>query len=140
MDKANKLLTSIVIILLFFVGVLAYVFTSTKDVPVGSVNRASEYHSTNLKDITGSSTTGTLIKTGAGTIGSLVLATTAAQSITIYDVASAANYASTTLSTKVITFATSTAAGTYTIDRAIEKGLVIYAPVTPTAESIITWR
>ena len=136
MDKLQKMLIggSIIAVLLLIV-----IFKPI-DIPVGSVSVGSSYQSVNMTAITGSTTTGTLIKAGSRTLGSVIFTATSAQTITLYDVAVGDNYASTTLSTKIISFATSTPAGTYTFDLNAFKGIVVFAPITPTVEGTITWR
>lgn len=106
----------------------------------GSVAKTNEYKSINTMTITGSSTNATLVKTGVGALGSVIFSTTSAQSFTLYDVAVAANYGSTTLSTKILEFATGTPAGTYTFDSNVYKGLAVYAPITSTKDIVITYR
>jgi hypothetical protein len=120
--------------------IMAIVLWPTNNSSVGSVQQGSEYKYKNLTTITGSSTNATQLKVGPGTLGQVVFSTTSAQSFTLYSVASAANFASTTLSTKIITFATGTVAGTYNFDTSYVKGIAVQADVTPTKEIVISYR
>ena len=133
MDKLNKIVLiggGIIIALL-----LVIVFNGSSS-SIGSVDRNSSYQSKNLTTVVSSSS----LKSIPGTLGSVVLTATSAQTITLYDVSAVANWASTTLSTKIISLATGTPAGTYTFDLNFFKGLAVVAPVTPTVESIVTFR
>ena len=132
--KINFIIGGIVAIaLLVSIGLMN---TSKQSPNAGSVDRNSSYQSDNLV----SNTASTSEKSAPGTLGSVVFTATSAQTVTLYDVADANNWASTTLSTKIISFATSTPAGTYTMDINFFKGLTAVTPVTPTVESMVTWR
>lgn len=132
----NYILSIITLIAIVFIGIKIY-----SNVPsIGSVTVGNEYKSVNSTSLTGSSTNATLITFGTRVLGSVIFATTSAQAFTIYDVAVAANYASTTLSTKIVSFATSTPAGTYTFDTQLTKGLVFFGQITPTTDYVITYR
>ena len=139
MDKITKLtwLSIATLVIVVLIGVKSY---SQATDSLGSVTQGNEYKTKNITTLTGSTTVATSIKGSAGVLGSVVISSTTAQGITLYDVASGANYASTTLSTKLITLATSTPAGTYTFDVNYSKGLAVYAPITPTTEVVITYR
>lgn len=136
----EKKLTSLVIGVIAIIGLMAFFGFQKPNFITGGADRNSTYQSKNLLSVTGSSTTGTLLKTGSATLGSVVFTATSAQTITLYDVAAAANFASTTLSTKIVQFATGTPAGTYTFDLNAFKGLVVQAFITPTVEGVVTFR
>lgn len=121
------------------IAILVIAFIIPKNVPsLGNVAKGNDYQSKNLSLIT--TTTPTLLATGQRTLGSVIFATTSDRTFTIYNVAAAANYSSTTLSTKLISFATGTPAGTYTYDLSATRGIAVDAPVTSTKETVITFR
>lgn len=106
-----------------------------KTLNIGSVDQAGEYQSTFVS--TGY-TDLTVIKNGAGTLGSVVLTGAAAGVLNLYDATSTVNnaqWATTTLAS----FPISAGTGTYTFDVIFQKGLLIdYVGVVST--STITWR
>lgn len=120
---------------LVFVGV-----TTSGDKTLGSVVRGNEYRFSNAKLLTASTTSATTLKTGTTVLGSVILATTSTHIISLYNVASGANYGSTTVSTKIADIATGTPAGTYTFDIGVTKGLALYMPATSTTDLIVTYR
>lgn len=122
----------------FIGGAIMGIFNAG-NLPIGSTVVGNEYKYLNTTNQTASTTTAYLVKTGPSVLGSVVFATTSSESIFFYDVAAAANYASTTLSTKIITFATGTSAGTYVLDIQTNKGLAMYLQST-SSEVIITYR
>lgn len=139
MDKKIKIISWLsVITLIIVVCISVKIYSQEKS--FGSVPVGNDYRSKQITSVTGSTTNATLIKGSAGVLGSVVITGTTANSITLYDVALATNFASSTLSTAIVTFATSTPAGTYTFDINFNKGLVIMATTTPTVSGIVTYR
>lgn len=136
--KINKLtwLGAITLIIVVVIGFKAF----NQEFPVGSVAVGNEYKSVRVGSLTASTTSGTLVQAGQKVLGSVVVPVTSGQTIDIYDCATGANFASTTLSTKVATIPTSAVSGTYTFDIQLNRGLVLFASTTPSTETIITYR
>jgi hypothetical protein len=138
MEKLNKIVLIGGAIIIALLLVIALKGSSTSS--FGSISNGSAYKSTNIKTITASTTTSTSIKAVPGTVGSLVVASTTGAELTLYDVVNPANFASTTLSTKIITFPSGLAVGTYVLDVSFNRGLAVFSSTTPATEAVITWR
>jgi hypothetical protein len=121
-------------------------FQASASVPIGN-----EYHSNIATSTMASASAGTLIKTGTGTLGSLIITkpATAGDSLKVYDATSTATTTyqtyDNTQTTKtygrlVSEIASATIAGTYTFDLTLYKGLVIEIPSSWNGIYTITWR
>ncbi len=108
------------------VGVLltcVLVFNFPTDVEeLGSVNIGNEYHYTQL---TGTISTTTVIKTGYGTLGAVVITEDQAGAVVLWDATSSAAVTDGTFATRVADFQTASTEGTYTFDAYLTKGLVL---------------
>lgn len=131
----NKKIIALVIAALALFGINVVSNSNT----VTSVIQGSEYHATTTRTYNGIAMTNlSVLQTGAGALGSVVITGAAAGVINIYDATSTqtnASWATTTLAT----IPASAAAGTYTFDVIFQKGLLIeIIGTTPT--STITSR
>jgi len=120
-----------------FLGAMALIFgggyTATN---LGSVALGGDYHSTSTE---AGFVDGTVVQSGPGTLGSVVITGSTTGTLVLYDATSTVtntSWATTTLAT----FPASTAAGTYTFDIMFQKGLMVVAPSAGLATSTITWR
>jgi len=108
---------------------------------IGSVARAGEYHYTQL---TGAVATTSLIKTGVGTLGSVVITEDQAGAVIMFDSAttSSTGLASSTYATRIADFETAQAEGVYTFDVSFKKGLVFQSAdgAAFAGDWTITWR
>lgn len=102
----------------------------------GSVSQGSEYHSTSTPALF---VNNSVLQTGPGALGSVVITNPGTGSITLYD-------GTTTLShpdwatTTIATFGASAPAGTYTFDAIVQKGLLVQFGAGTIASTTITYR
>lgn len=139
MKKIEKVLLTFAITLSVFV--LVFVATRNK-VPTAyaSVAYGNDYHSTTtVQAITGVSLPRySLLQTGNGTFGSIIITGANTGVINIYDGTTTSNH-SDSATTTLASFPASTAAGTYTFDSQYYKGLIVeIIGVAPT--STVTFR
>lgn len=130
---------TILLIVIVGLGVLLGAKLNSPKSPLGSVAVGNEYHYNNFL---ASSTKDTIINTGNGTLGSVVLVSALDSSLTLYDATTTNRNLRTTVSTtslKQFLFPASTAAGTYTFDTVIFDGLIAVWGTAPST-STITWR
>ena len=107
--------------------VLVFVFaTGRVDGPVGSVFSGHEYTSTTTQSTSAATDYVAKSLTGGGTcsLGSVVVASTSATTLTIMNATSSTDTASTTLAI----FKPSVGEGTYTFDVTCSRGIVIETP------------
>jgi len=151
MNEKSKLLPAIIIVGVFALLFGAGGFFIAKKVyqtewEGGSVNITHEYQAT-----TTALMTGTLIKaaqtdqfiassTAGITLGSVVIASTTVNWMTIYNATSSAAVADGTYATKITTFLSSASLGTYTYDVWLDKGLVIRMETGFAGDYTITYR
>ena len=115
-------LTSIFTIALFF-G-FAYLLIDVKDNTLGAAEGAFQYkHYTSTN---ASSTAGTVVRGGAGELGTITINTTSAQIIKLYDGATTA----TSGLTMIGAIKASVAEQTFVYNVALEKGLVVELPAS----------
>ncbi len=99
---------------------------------VGSTPIGAEYQSTTTTSSLASNSTTTPVFTHTGTLGSIVIASSSATAFGIYDSAvgstTAYSGAGTATSTKIATFPANAAAGTYTFDINVTRGLILDVP------------
>lgn len=131
--------TMIVIVLLL--GVYLFGVVNRESPTIGSIQDGQAYNSTTTDQGWVDSTRFRLIKTGDGTLGSVVITLSSATAFNLYDATTTVNggiYGTTTLAK----FGASATSGTYTFDVDFTKGLIVEFPtgqVTP-ASTTITWR
>ena len=129
-----------ILALIVLVGVGVGYLSSTKDVSA-SVAVTGEYNGTSTRTYNGVPIPAvTLLKTGQGTLGSIVITGANTGIINIYDGTSTVTnvqWSTTTL----VSIPASAAAGTYTFDINFTKGLLYTVSAVATAPtSTITWR
>lgn len=103
------------------------------DSSFGSVNFGNEYYATST---VGMSAVMNPVKTGAVTLGSVIVASTTAFTFTIWNATSTTDTASTTWGH----FSTSPANGTYTFDASLPRGIVVQTPTGFAGDYVITYR
>ncbi len=108
----------------------------------GSVSRGGEYHATTTaaNAVYGASVAAsTLLNTGVGTLGSVIITGAATGIVNLYD---ATKRASTMASSSILiaSFPASTVAGTYTFDVNFFNGLYLSLPAGNMPTTTITWR
>ena len=106
--------------------------------PVGSIQDGQAYNATTTYNLGGAPTFGVaqVLKTSGGTFGSVVITGAVAGAMKFYDATSTTDVASTTIAT----FPASAAAGTYTLDSAFNRGLIMGTVTGLTPTTTITWR
>ncbi len=144
-NPTRLLLAGILIVVLAVVSFLGIGALSQKQDPaVASINAGQSYSGTTTYNGAGAPSVAKdiILKTGTGTFGSVVITGAVAGTITVYD-GTSTNPALTTLaaSSTIATFPASTAAGTYTFDKAFYNGLIVsFSSATALPTSTITWR
>jgi hypothetical protein len=106
---------------IFLTGVL---FVKTNTISFGSVSQDGVYNYKNITSANASATVPVKVKAGFGTLGSIVVNTTHATIIRVYDSASA-----TSTGNLIASFPASAVVGTYTFDVAVSNGIVVDVPV-----------
>ena len=104
----------------------------------GSVVGGNEYNSTTTRAT--SAGTHWLAKSTSNTsycaIGSLIVASSSATTLVLWDATSTTDVSSTTIAT----FKAAIGEGTYTFDTTCKRGLIIETPAGFNGEYIVTWR
>jgi hypothetical protein len=126
MSKVLTILSSIVVIVIFLFG-LTYLNNQVPGKILGSINDGGAYSS--IVTYSANATNKDLVKLGQGIFGSVVITGAAAGTFEIYD-ATTTNGLIRTLTatsslTKLASFPTNAAVGTYTFDTAFTQGLVV---------------
>jgi len=132
--KDKILLTSSIVAI---VAILFILFAPKTINPIGSVSGGNDYAATTT-DTNFNTALGNLVKTGQGTLGSVVISISSNAPLYLYDATSTihTNYATTTLAAFP-----ATVAGTYTFDVAFTRGLlVVGASTVGVASTTITSR
>ena len=140
MSTSTKLSFGIVIGLMF-AGILALFTILTGDTQrtIGSIQDGQAYNSTTTEAWTPTANAVKLIKTGSGTLGSVIITNSTAGVIDLYDATTTVNgaiYGTTTLAK----IGASLAAGTYTFDVVYHQGLLIDVKGSNISSSTITYR
>jgi hypothetical protein len=138
MNQNTKLLPAILIVGGFALAfaVIGY-FIGTEPSGYGSVQRANEYHATTTELMTAGEKH--LINTDGTTLGSVIVASTSPQQVTIYNATSTSAY-SISVADKIVTLDNTIGSGTYTFDIYLPDGLVIDIPAGYDGSYTITWR
>lgn len=131
------------IAVLIIVGMTVVVMNQIQiDKNVGSVVQGSEYHATNTAAF-GSDSTLVMAASEQGTaviLGNIVVASTTAFRVEIYDATSTAAVTAGVYSTLVGTLEPSITEGTYTFDASLQDGLVIVNEASYDGSYIIMYR
>ena len=113
-----KYIASFFIAFGLMLGILAY----QNKVSVGSVVDSGTYSFKNITSTNASATVPVTIRTGRGTLGSIVVNTTHATIIRVYE------GVATSTGTLIASFPASAVVGTYTFDVAVSNGIVLDIP------------
>jgi hypothetical protein len=115
--------------------VVVSIYSNLKAEPaIGSVIQGSEYQATTTVYMQAG--TQRRILANAGTVGSIVVASSSATTFKVWDATSTTDIASTT----VVHFVASPTMGTYTFDVALTRGLVIELPTGFNGSYTVTYR
>ena len=131
---------SIGVVALIVLGIFVFNKPSVDPVtPLGSLSN-TPYKATTT-DATWGSVSTKVLKTGSGYIGSVVITgATAAAGLNFYDATTTRSHAD-HATTSIAVINASSPAGTYTVDVAFTRGLVVeYPSAIGVASSTITWR
>jgi len=129
----KTLSTIIGVVMLIMASMIGYLLNSP-EIPLGSVQTASEYHATSTRDMTVN--TQQLIQNGISTLGSVVIASSSVTSMSIWNATSTTDVDKTILTT----FDASSANGTYTFDAVMTRGIVVDLPTGFDGDYVITFR
>lgn len=135
MSKSYKIFLSVMFSLTLVLSLYS-LFTKNRNTFVGSVAQGSEYHSTSTSAVF---VNNSVLVSGSGTLGSVVVTVTGTGSLTLYDgttTLSHPDWATTTLAY----FAGSPTVGTYTFDAVFQKGLLVQFGAGTVASTTITFR
>ena len=132
--------TIVVIAVIAFVGAVVGFNLNQPEQPISSVAYNSEYHATT----TLGSALVPVIKTGVGTLGSVIQTITGTAPLTIYDATTTnANLRTITATTSLPVlayFGASPTVGTYTFDEVFYNGLIAVWGTGTISTTTITWR
>lgn len=133
----NKVVAGLVVCSLLAVAVLLALVTR-QEVSLGSVVVGNDYQGRQITS-SNASTTPLVLKTGAGSLGSVVITVPASSgNLKLYNSASTT---ATTSASLMLGFASSSdVAGTYTFDAEFTTGLQIDVPVGFDGQYVVTWR
>ncbi len=139
MNKFMKQIVGVLGVLVMVVGVYFFGVINRETPSLGSVADNGVYSATTTDvGFFNGGTTYKVVKTGPGVLGSVVITTATAGTLSLYDATSTVTntlWATTTLAT----FRASVAAGTYTFDVSFTKGLLVDYTAN-IASTTITWR
>ena len=127
----NKKLCLASLVLGIFATGVAFFLTNTQN---AGASVTSEYMYKNITSANASSTASVAVKAGYGTLGSVVIATTHATIVRVYD------GTATSTGTLIASFPASATVGTYTFDVAVWKGVVLDVPAGYAGNMTITYR
>jgi hypothetical protein len=127
----NKIVISLLIAITLVLGIV--VIAQPSNVNLGSVDGVYAYK--NITATNASTTDAVTVRGGAGVLGSVVVLKTSATALGIYDGTS-----TTTGMTLIGTLPASIAAGTYTFDVSVFKGVVLGSAVGFDGDYVITTR
>ena len=127
----NKIAIFISVLVLAVSGMI---FIGSNKNSVGSVVDAGTYSFVNLTSTNASSTAPTLVRSGVGTLGSVVVATTHATIVRVYD------GTATSTGTLIASFPASATVGTYTFDIGVKQGIAIDIPAGFAGNYTVTYR
>lgn len=132
----KKHITHLMLAVLVVVSMIAgTVFTSKTE---ASVAVGNDYKSVEFTSSNASSTAPTIVKSGPGSLGSIIIASSTTGAIfRVYDNAVSTSSAT---STRIVSFPASASAGTYTFDREIQRGIVVEAPAGFNGSYVVTYR
>lgn len=136
----KKYLLIVGIIVGIIVGLMAGIYlTYQNKAALGSVTTGNEYMGTTTRQFNGTAlSNASVLRTGTGSLGSVVITGAATGVINLYDATSTVTntqYGTTTLAT----FPASVATGTYTFDVTYSRGLV-YEVIGTAPTSTITFK
>jgi len=133
--KTLQVIGGIIILMLFgIIGLLIFLSPEHQEQPIGGVNIANEYHATTTRDMTADAEQ--LIQTGGSVLGSVIVASSSATNMSIWNATSTTDIASTTLTT----FDADLSNGTYTFDTIMTRGIIIDLPASFDGDYVITYR
>lgn len=134
----NKILSTFIVIGLLVVGFGVYSPRQTGK-SLGSVVQSGEYQATTTYSKLGVplfGTNQTIISNNSGVLGSVVITGAVAGPMRFMNATSTTDVSSTTIAV----FPNSTAAGTYTFDLVVTRGLILETTASLLPTTTITWR
>ena len=132
MKLTEKVILALAFVLTIAVGAGLFM---QKSVNLGSVANDGVSYYKNITTSNASTTDPVAVKGGAGVLGSVVIVKTSATALAVYD-----GNGTTTGATLISTIPASVAAGTYTFDVAVQKGVVLGGSAGFTGDYTITYR
>ena len=135
-------------VIIFLIAVLVGIgYLISDKTEFGSVNVTAEYQATSTAQMTGALVKATeynhLVKAstyGSVTLGSIVVASTTAHAMNIYNATSTDAVADGTYGTFITRLSSSTPRGTYTYDIEMNAGLVVQLQAGYTGDYVVTYR
>ncbi len=150
MNENSKLLPAILIVGIFVIAISMPVFFIAKEIyqnqPLGSVEVTNEYQATSTALMTGTLIKATeynhLVKAstyGSATLGSIVIASTTAHAMNIYNATSTDAIVNGD-GTFITRLSSSTPRGTYTYDIEMNAGIVVQLQAGYAGDYVVTYR
>jgi hypothetical protein len=127
----NKKLCLVALVLGIFATGVAFFSVNTQN---AGASVGMEYSYKNITSTNASSTASVSIKSGFGTLGSVIVASSSAAVIRVYD------GTATSTGTLIASFPASATVGTYTFDVAVAKGVVLDVPSNHNGNYTVTFR
>jgi len=124
----NKIAIGSVVVGMFLVALSIFTINST------NASVSMEYGYKNITSANASSIAGVAVRSGFGTLGSIVINTTHATIIRVYD------GTATSTGTLIASFPASAVVGTYTYDVSVSKGIVLDVPAGYAGNITVTSR
>jgi len=131
--KLNTIQILVIVVLALGVAFLI-ANVADKEVNTGSVGVSSEYFSTTT--VSTSAGTHWLARGGSCTFGSVVVASSSATTLTLWNATSTTDSASTTIAT----LKAAISEGTFTFDTVCDRGLVVETPTGFNGVYVVTYR
>lgn len=134
----SSVFVALIAVGILLVGLIAGLYAKDSSPPLGSVTQGNEYNSTTTRST--SAGTHWVAKTttngGMCALGSIVVASSSATTLTIWNATSTTDSASTTIAT----LKAGVAEGTYTFDAVCTRGVVVATPASFNGMYVVTWR
>lgn len=130
----KKIIISVIATAVIFVAFAIFV-GSVQKVNLGSVNAGEGYRYKQITSSNASSTSLTTVRGGAGVLGSIVVASTSAAALRVYD-----NNGASSSATLIATLKASIGENTYVFDANVTSGITLDVPAAFNGAYTITYR
>ena len=137
MENSYKIIAGLAVVAILSLAINAFRdVENTADNPLGSVQQSSEYQASSTTENMAVASPVVLKSDDASVLGSIVVASSSAGIITVYNATSTTDTASTTF----VSLSSNLTPNTYTFDAIIPRGLIIELGTGFDGEYVITYR